>query len=221
LVPDDPAKKWLFGRWAPAPEKTSDPAAAKTPKAKAGPKAKSKRSATPKAPEELPKFVIEFTRDGAIRLDGDPSALGPNFRFLKPLAEVADLRVAPEMRAIKITYEFKDARSIDVSADHSWLLEKLTAGAGPIPRERLKQLNAEYHPRETLTVSADPRTLTLTNAQGRSTAFRRYTGDTRAVEEGRRREAELRNGLAPLGEFMRQQGINTGAPPQGKGAAKK
>jgi hypothetical protein len=220
---DDPAKKWLVGRWAPVSEKAPDSADAKAPESKSKPKSKPKTSAkkpaASKAPEELPKCVIEFTKDGAIRLDGEVSALGSNFRFAKPLADVA-IRVSPETRNIKINYEFKDAKSIDVSADHSWLLEKLSAG-GSIPPEKAKQLNEEYRPRETINVSADAKTLTLTNASGQSSTFRRYTGGSLMEEEGRRREADLRNGLSPFTDILKQQGINTGAPPKEKAAKKK
>jgi hypothetical protein len=217
---DDQEKKWLVGRWAPLPEKKADPANAKAPGAKVKVKAKAKKPASHKVAEELPKCVIEFTKDGAIRLDGDTSALGPNFRFVKPLADVA-IRVSPETRYIKISYEFKGDHSIDVSADHFWLLEKLSAGQGSIPPERVKQLIEEYRPRETLNVAVNPKTLKLTTARGQSLTFRRYTGGTLVEEEGRRREAELRSGLSPLNDILRQQGINIGTPPQEKASAKK
>lgn len=111
---DDQGKKLLVGRWAFAPEKKPDAANASGAKAKAS----AKKPAARKVAEELPKCVIEFTKEGAVRLDGEPSALGPNFRFVKPLADVP-IRVSPETRNIKISYEFKDDRSISVSADYS------------------------------------------------------------------------------------------------------
>jgi hypothetical protein len=203
---DDQVKKWLVGRWAPEPEKPVG-GIATAPKAKAKGRAK---KAAGKAPAELPKCVIEFTKDGAIRLDGDTSALGSSFRFIKPLANLGG-RVSPQTRTIKINYKFSDDQSIEVVADHSWLLDKLSGG-GPIPPDKIKQLNEEYHPRETLSVAASSKTLTLTNAEGQSLKFRRYTGRPLAEEEARRTEAELRKGLEPLSDILRQQGINVGAP---------
>jgi hypothetical protein len=216
---DDPVKKRLIGRWAFQPESKPDPSKAGPPKAKAKAKAKAKtkakRQAVRQVEEDLPRVVIEFTKTGAIRLDGDVSALGSNFRFIKPLAEVS-ARVSPETRNIKINYEIKQEHSIDVSADHLWLLEKLSGGGGAISPERARQLQAEYRPREVLDVVVDSKTLTLTNSAGQSLHFRRYAGGTLSAEEGRRREQELRNGLRPLEDLLRQQGINVGTPAKGK-----
>ena len=217
-VADDQAKKWLVGRWAPLPENKPDPATAKPAKAKA--KSRTKKPAAHKVVEELPKCVIEFTKDGAIRLDGDTSALGSNFKFIKPLAAVA-MRVSPETRNIKITYEFKDDKSIEVSADHTWLLEKLSAGgAGELPPEKAKQLLEEYRPKETLKFTASGKTLTLTNAQGQSLSLRRYTGGTLEAEESRRRQAEMKSGLDPLRDILKKQGINIGGPQKGNPPSK-
>jgi hypothetical protein len=215
---DDQEKKWLVGRWATLPENKPDPASAKPAKAKA--KSRTKKPAARKVVEEPPKCVIEFTKDGAIRLDGDTSALGSNFRFIKPLAAVA-MRVSPETRSIKITYEFKNDKLIEVSADHTWLLEKLSAGgAGPIPPEKAKELLEEYRPRETLQFAATGKTLTLTNAQGQSLALRRYPGGTLAAEEARRRQAEIKSGLDPFRDILKKQGINVGGPKQGNAPSK-
>ena len=164
--------------------------------------------------------MIEFTKDGAIRLDGDTSALGSNFRFIKPLAAVA-IRVSPETRNIKITYDFKDDKSIEVSADHTWLLEKLSAGgAGELPPEKAKQLLEEYRPKETLKFAASGKTLTLTNAEGQSLTLRRYTGGTLDAEEARRRQADIKSGLDPFRDILKKQGINVGGPKQANPASK-
>src|SRR5262245_29299681 len=89
------AKKWLTGRWAPAPTATAAAATAEKQsgadanpkgKVKAKIKTKGKRAAAKKGAGELPKLVIEFTKDGKIRLDGNPSTLGEKLRFIKPLA---------------------------------------------------------------------------------------------------------------------------------------
>jgi hypothetical protein len=211
---DGDAKKWLTGRWAPAATaaaNTSDPAANPAGKPKAKIKGKSKRTATKKAAEEIPKLVVEFTKDGKVRLDGDPSILGEAFRVIKPLA-LFPMRFSPENKYLKINYQFTGDDVVEVSADHSWLLEKLSAGAREISPEKAAELNREYHPRETLRVAASSKQLTLTNEQGKSFVFRRYAGDSLDVAEGKRTQAELRKGLAPLESILRQQGINTGKP---------
>jgi hypothetical protein len=218
---DDQAKKWLIGRWAPIPENKPEPASAKPAKTKAKSKSRTKKAAAArKVVEELPKCVIEFTKDGVIRLDGETSAVGSNFRFIKPLADVA-IRVSPETRNIKITYDFKDDKSIEISADHTWLLEKLSAGgAAELPPEKAKQLLEEYRPKETLRFAASGKTLTLTNAQGQSLPLRRYTGGTLEAEESRRRQADMKSGLDPFRDILKKQGINVGGPKQGNPPAK-
>jgi hypothetical protein len=218
---DDPVRKWLIGRWAFQPEgKTDSPkASAPNAKIKARAKSKAKRQAARRVEEELPRIVIEFTKTGSIRLDGDASALGSDFRFIKPLAEVS-ARVSPETRNIKINYEIKQDHSIDVSADHTWLLEKLSAGGGAIPPERARQLQSEFRPRETVDVAVDSKTLTLTNSAGQSLHFRRYTGATLAAEEARRRGQDIKNAISPFQDILRQQGINVGPPGKGKPASR-
>jgi hypothetical protein len=222
------AKKWLTGRWAPAPtpaaaaataEKQSGADANPKGKVKAKIKAKGKRSAAKKPAEELPKLVIEFTKDGKIRLDGDPSTLGEKFRFIKPLS-IFPMKVAPENKYLKISYEFTSDDTVEVSADYSWLMEKLSAGGGEISREKAKELDREFHPREKLRVAATSKELKLTDEQGKSLTFRRYTGDSLDVAEGKRREAGLRSGLKPFEAILKQQGINTGPPADGKPAGK-
>src|SRR6516162_5129424 len=93
---DGDAKKWLTGRWAPAPaEKKSGPETNPAGKPKAKMKARAKRQAVRKIAEDLPKLVIEFTKDGKVRLDGDPSTLGDSFRVIKPLA-MFPMKFAPQ-----------------------------------------------------------------------------------------------------------------------------
>jgi len=224
---DGDAKKWLTGRWAPVLAATAAAADKKAgtevnPGAKVKPKIKTrtKRPAAKKTLEEPPKFVIEFSKDRKIRLDGDPSTLGKTFRFIKPLA-MFPMKFAPQNKYVKITYQFTGDDSVEISADHSWLMEKLSSGGrGSIPPDKAQELEREFRPRETLRVVATSKQLTLTNEQGESLTFRRYTGDSLDVAEGKRREADLRSGLKPLESILRQQGINVGAPADGKASGK-
>jgi hypothetical protein len=123
------------------------------------------------------------------------------------------MKFAPQNKYLKISYQFTDADNIEVSADHTWLLERLGSGATAISPAKARDLDREYRPRETLRVSATSKELKLTNEQGKPVTFRRYTGDSLDVAEGKRREADLRSGLKPLEGILRQQGINIGAPP--------
>jgi hypothetical protein len=218
------AKKWLTGRWAPASmppavaaiaEKQSGADANPKGKVKAKIKAKGKRAAAKKVAEQLPKLVIEFTKDGKIRLDGDPSTLGEKLQFIKPLA-LYPMKVAPENKHLKISYQFISDNTVEVSADYSWLMEKLSAGGGEISPERARELAREFRPREKLRVDATSKELKLTDEQGKSLTFRRYTGDSLDVAEGKRREAGLRAGLKPFEDILKQQGINVGAPADAK-----
>jgi hypothetical protein len=187
---------------------------------KAKGKTRTKRGAAKKTLEELPKLVVEFTKDGKIRLDGDPSTLAEKFRFIKPLT-IFPMKFAPQNKYVKITYQFTGDDTVEISADHSWLMEKLAAGGrDEIPPEKVQELNREFHPRETLQVVATSKQLTLTDDQGKSVTFRRYTGDSLDVAEGKRREAELRSGLKPLESILRQQGINVGGTTNDKPAEK-
>jgi hypothetical protein len=213
------AKKWLTGRWASTPavaaEKKSGQDANQVGKPKVKMKARAKRQATPKIAEDLPKLVIEFTKDGKIRLDGDPSTLGDTLRVMKPLA-LFPMRFAPQNKYLKINYQFTGDDTIDVSADHSWLLERLSAGGADISPAKARELDREYRPRETLRVVATSKELKLTNEQGKSVTLRRYSGDSLDVAEGKRREAELRSGLKPFEAILKQQGINIKPPADGK-----
>jgi hypothetical protein len=213
---DPKTKKLLVGRWAlvearpPAADAKAAPGkkgAAKKP-ATAKRLAGRKGAAAAKAAPEIPKFVLEFTEDGKVRLDGDTAIFGDTFRFLKPLADF-HVQVAPQARFIKITYKVTDEGKVEVVADHSALLEKgLAGGRGDLPPEKIKALLEEYHPRETLTVAVTARVLTLTNERGESRTFRRHAGGTIAELQGQQREQELRKGLAPLQDILKQQGIN-------------
>ena len=210
------AKKWLTGRWAPTPaaaaaDKKSSPEANPAGKPKAKTKARTKRQATKKIAEDIPTLVIEFTKDGKVRLDGDPSTLGDSFRVIKPLA-IFPMKFAPQNKYLKINYQFTGDDTIEVSADHSWLLERLSAGATSISPAKARELDREYRPRESIRIVATAKELKLTNEQGKSVTFRRYSGDSLDVAEGKRREADLRSGLKPLEGILRQQGINTGGP---------
>jgi hypothetical protein len=203
-------------------EKKSSPEANTKGKVKTKTKTRTKRPAAKKAIEELPKFVIEFTKDGKIRLDGDPSTLAQTetLRFLKPLA-MFPMKFAPQNKYVRITYQFTGDDTVEIAADHSWLMEKLSAGGrDEISPERAKELDREFRPRETLRVTATSKQLTLTNEKGKSITFRRYTGDSLDVAEGKRREAELRSGLKPLEGFLKQQGINIGGSATDKPAGK-
>lgn len=82
-------------------------------------------------------------------------------------------------------------------------------------------MNEEFHPRETLEVAAAAKTLTLTNAQGQSLTFRRYTGAPLAEAEARRREADIKNAISPFSDILKQQGINVGTSPAEKAPARK
>jgi hypothetical protein len=221
---DGDAKQWLSGRWAPAPaagavEKKSGPETNPVGKPRVKMKAKARRQAVKKVAEDIPKLVIEFTKDGKVLLDGDPSTLGDTFRVIKPLA-VFPMKFAPQNKYLKINYQFTHDAPIEVSADHSWLIERLSAGATAISPAKARELDREYRPRETLRVVATSKELKLTNEHGKSVAFHRYAGDSLDVAEGKRREADLRSGLKPLEAILRQQGINTGAPADGKPADK-
>jgi hypothetical protein len=217
---DGESKKWLPGRWAPsAAEKKPDSEPKASLRRKAKTKLRSKRLAAKKTAEELPKLVLEFTKDGKVRLDGDPSALGDTFRFIKPLAAFP-MKFAPENKYLKIDYHFIGDDSVEVSADHSWLMEKLSAGGGPIAPEKAKELLREYRPRERLAVTATSKELTLSNEQGKTVTFRRYSGEALDVAESKRRAQEVRRGLAPFQDILKQQGINIGAPATGKSAPK-
>jgi hypothetical protein len=222
------AKKWLTGRWAPVPMPTAATAAAEKQsgadanpkgKVKAKIKTKGKRAAAKRAAEVLPKLVIEFTKDGKIRLDGNPSTLGEKLRFIKPLA-IFPMKVAPENKHLKISYQFMSDDTIEVSADYTWLMEKLSAGGSEIPPEMAKELDREFRPREKLRVAATSKELKLTDEQGKSLTFRRYTGESLDVAEGKQKEAELRAGLKPFEAILKQQGINIGGPAEAKPAPK-
>jgi hypothetical protein len=213
---DPKTKKQLVGRWAlvesrpPAADAKVAPAkkAAGKKAAVAKKAAGRKGAAGAKTAPEIPKFVLEFTDDGKVRLDGDTSILGGTFRFLKPLADF-HVRVAPQAQYIKISYEVTDDDKLEVMADHSALLEKGLAGAREsLPPEKMKELLEQYHPRETLKVAMKAGGLTLTNERGESRTFRRHAGGTLAELEGKQREQELRKGLAPFQDILKQQGIN-------------
>jgi hypothetical protein len=215
------AKKWLVGRWAPVPAKPAEEAKpAVASKAKMSPKRSTARKTSEPAP--LPKCLLEFTKDGKVLLDGDFAPLS-GLGFLKPLKPLTDFgtRLSPQTKNIKITYQFTGDDAIEVSADHTWLLEKLSGGGSPPSPEKAKELIKEYQPRETLKVVAKYNELRLTDDQGQSFTFRRYTGLPLAEAEGKRREEELRRGMAPLNSILEQQGINTGRPSTGKSASKK
>jgi hypothetical protein len=218
---EEEAKKSLVGRWAPVAKAAAAPAAksAIAPKGKVKPSRK-RPAARAKTATEVPKCLLEFTKDGQVRLEGDISALGGNFRFLKPLKPLADfsMRIGPQDQSLKIRYQFIAADQIEVTADYSRLMEKLSAG-GTVTPEKRAELEKEYKPRETLTVAASPRALTLTNDEGQSMTFRRYAGGSLEAAERKRRAAGLREGLKPLEGILRQQGIDPGAPPPGKRAS--
>jgi hypothetical protein len=213
---DPKTKTLLVGRWALVEEKlpaTDVPAAPgkKDDRKKAAAVKKRtgrKRAGGASAATEIPKFVFEFTKDGKLRLDGDTAVVGDTFRFIKPLADFS-VRVAPEAKYFNITYEVINDDKVEVVADHSALLEKgLAGGRESLPPEKIKELNERFHPRETLTVAVTAQGLTLTNERGESRKFRRHTGGTLAEIEARQREQELRKGLAPLQDILKQQGIN-------------
>jgi hypothetical protein len=208
---DDDAKKWLAGRWALAPAEPAAPAEAKAaPKPKPKTRPGAKKPAAKKAAEPIPKFVLEFTKDGRVRLDGEPSEAGDALRFLKPLAAVP-MRFAPENRFVDVKYQLQGPDAVLVTADHFWLLSKLSGG-GAIPPEKAKELEQEYRPRETLKVKVDARTLTLTADDGRSLTFRRYAGLPLDAAEAKRRGESVREGLNAFDDVFRRNGINVGAP---------
>jgi hypothetical protein len=212
---DSKTKKLLVGRWAlvedkvPAADQDAAPGKKDARKKAAAPKKPvgRKRGAGAKAAAEIPKFVLEFTNDGKVRLDGNASVFGDTFRFLKPLADFS-VRVAPEAQYIKITFEVTDDDKVEVLADHSALLEKAMAGGrGDLPPEKIKELREAFYPRETLTVAVTAQALTVTNERGVSRKFRRHTGGTLAELEAKQREQGLRQGLAPFQDIFKQQGI--------------
>jgi hypothetical protein len=210
---DGDAQKWLAGRWALVAEKRADP----KPKAAARkPKARAKRTPARKPAEEIPKCLVQFTKDGKVLLEGDTAALGENLRFVKPLAALS-IRMAPQNQYLKIKYSFTGDDTIEVSADYSYLLEQLSAGGRtPLSPEKAKELDREYRPRETLRVSGTSNLLTLTNERGRSLTFRRFTGGSLDAIESKRRADEIRRGLDPFRDILKQQGINIGPPATGK-----
>src|SRR5579883_2513538 len=104
---DPPAK--LVGRWtpvvtAPAPTPTTAPAASPdgtvtkstAKKSKSAPKKAGSSSKSTTKAAVPPKAILEFTKDGKIRLDGDVASLG-DLKFLKPLRLMSDyqMKVAP------------------------------------------------------------------------------------------------------------------------------
>src|SRR5262249_3096622 len=103
----------IVGRWAlvvadatPVPAADAAKPAAKPSAGKSGrATAPGKVQAKPKAPEPLPKLVLEFTKDGKVRLDGETSVVPDPPRFLKPLADTM-VRADPRMKAMAITYRF-------------------------------------------------------------------------------------------------------------------
>jgi hypothetical protein len=211
---DSKAKALLVGKWAPVAESKDDDAAKTKPAAKpAAGKMRGKTAKAAKPPEPLPKFLIEFTKDGKVRLDGDPSTMQGALKFINPL-EITGMKLGPQAKAIKINYKFTAEEQVEVAADHMWLMEKLSGGATEaLSPAKLEELRKEYQPRETLGVAVTSKELTLTNEQGKPLKFRRYAGKPLAEAEAERTAQDLERGLDPLRDYMRQQGINIAPAP--------
>jgi hypothetical protein len=211
----------IVGRWAlvvadatPAPAAAAKPAAKPSAGKSGRTTARGKAPAKPKAPEPLPKFVLEFTKDGKVRLDGETSVVPDPPRFLKPLADTM-VRADPRMKSMAITYRFADDGHVEVATDHSWLIDKL--GGLPDDPAKAAEVTKTFRPREKLTVAATAKELTLTDEAGKEHKFRRFASPTPLADlEAKQRDADMRAGFnGPIGDILRQQGITVpGDPPK-------
>jgi hypothetical protein len=121
-----------------------------------------------KPAEEGGNYTIEFTSDGNVRLGGDRLApLGKMFRFAKLLG---DFDIKPG-KSVDITYKALNDHELEIQADYTALLEKLSQGGRSTkpPRDLAKDIK----PRDKVTYAVSADELTLTNDEGESLKLRR------------------------------------------------
>jgi len=111
-------------------------------------------------------FSLTFGKDGKLALGGDIAALGTVFTSFTILT---DFGIRPGANT-PITYKCLSETQMEVEADLSVLMEKLSAGGDGRPSpDAAKKL----HPKETLTFAVAGKELTLTNEKGNSTKLQR------------------------------------------------
>ena len=110
--------------------------------------------------------VMTFAKDGELTLGGDIASLGT---LLRSFAILTEFNLTPGKNT-PITYRCVSATEMEVEADLSVLMEKLSAGGKGDPPPSWKQ---KLHPKETLTFAVAGKQLTLTNDQGASVQLQR------------------------------------------------
>jgi hypothetical protein len=138
------------------------------PLAACGPKANKLLIGKWEPTEKGDNYTLEFTSDGKVLLGGDRLApVGKMFRFAKL---VGDFDIKPG-KNVDITYKALSDHELEIQADYTALLEKLSQGGRSTqpPRELAKDIK----PRDNVAyvVSADE--LTLTNDEGQSLKLHR------------------------------------------------
>jgi hypothetical protein len=191
LATEADLKKNLLGRWAPVELAKVAPG--------------SKPANAPKPLAAVPKIVVEFTKDGKLLLEGDTSAFAGTFKFVPTVMSDFKTWITPQTQGVTLTYEIKGDKEIEVLGDWTGLVQQLGGGA-PVG------LNAEqrkmFYPREKIAVLANGKELALINELGKEMKFNRFTSTSSLRElEGKRREAELLQGISPFKDILEKQGV--------------
>lgn len=114
------------------------------------------------------KYTLEFTSAGKVRLSGGFLPL-TEFRFAKPLKMYADFGMQPGGN-LDITYRCLSDTQLEIRANYTPLLEKLSAGATKAPAPEIVE---QYKPTETLTYAVTETEMILTNDRGKSVRLQR------------------------------------------------
>jgi hypothetical protein len=117
------------------------------------------------------KYVIEFTALGKIYPRGD---FGPftEFQFAKPLKMFADFGLQTG-RGLDINYRCLSDNRLEIRADYTALLEKLSAG---MEKGTPTGIPKGFTPTETLSYTVTEKELTLTDDEGKSIHLLRRGG---------------------------------------------
>jgi hypothetical protein len=133
-----------------------------------GPKVNNQLLGTWEPAEKGDQYTLEFGKDGKVGLTGERfQSLGQTFRFAKLLG---DFNIQPG-KSIEITYRPLNDRQLEIMADYTAMLQKLSMGGDStkLPRE----LGKDIKPRDTVTYAVAGDELTLTNEEGKVIKLRR------------------------------------------------
>jgi hypothetical protein len=119
--------------------------------------------------EKGKRCSLEFTKDGKLHVSGDTGLLR-EFRFMHKV--LSDFNMQPARGSI--TYRPVAAKELEIQGDYTALLDKLGAGGkGDVSPEKVRELRAEFRPKERVRYAVTETELALTGSEGKTIKLKR------------------------------------------------